>query len=245
MNLVFDFCDQINTCRNADEIDTVWQNWVADLGFPTSGTIKLSFSDTTLNLDRINTNYDDADVDLYVGGGMFRVAPSSNPLRETGRLYGDHFSTFSKQTQGKSQLYHEFLNFVEELKMPGEMSVRFALSKTEMLAFHIWSDEPERIFKLRLREIQQAVVLTTSFASVKMRAFRGSLRADPFKRLTDREVDCLLWLARGDRQSDLADRLGVDIKTIEMHVRNARNKLDARTTPQAIATAVTTGQIAM
>jgi DNA-binding CsgD family transcriptional regulator len=56
--------------------------------------------------------------------------------------------------------------------------------------------------------------------------------------LTRRERECLLWLSRGLRNDQIADRLGVSRATIEFHLANARRKLDARTREQALVKAV-------
>ncbi len=56
--------------------------------------------------------------------------------------------------------------------------------------------------------------------------------------LTCRERECLLWLSRGLRNDQIADRLGVSRATIEFHLANARRKLDARTREQALVKAV-------
>lgn len=53
----------------------------------------------------------------------------------------------------------------------------------------------------------------------------------------------MLLLASGLRQREIADRVSIDIKTVEMHLRNARIKLNARTTHQAIAQAILKGHI--
>lgn len=56
--------------------------------------------------------------------------------------------------------------------------------------------------------------------------------------LTPREKDCLLHLAHGLRVDRIADRLSITNATVEMHLANARRKLGARTSAEAIARAV-------
>ncbi len=65
------------------------------------------------------------------------------------------------------------------------------------------------------------------------------------KPLTPRERDCLTWLARGDRTARIAERLGIAEATAELHLRNARRKLKARTAAQAVARALLFGEIAL
>ena len=61
--------------------------------------------------------------------------------------------------------------------------------------------------------------------------------------LTPREKECLLWIARGERNEQIAHRLNVTRPTIDFHLTNARKKLNARTRAQAIAIAVKRGLI--
>ena len=60
----------------------------------------------------------------------------------------------------------------------------------------------------------------------------------PRPKLTTRERECLIWLASGLRYDRIAERLGISLATVELHVANARRKLGARTREQAVAIAV-------
>lgn len=61
--------------------------------------------------------------------------------------------------------------------------------------------------------------------------------------LTARERDCLAFIADGLRAVDVAHRLGISESTVEMHTRNARTRLGAKTRDQAVAIAVRAGMI--
>lgn len=56
--------------------------------------------------------------------------------------------------------------------------------------------------------------------------------------LTGRERECLLWLGRGLRYDQIADRLGLRRVTVEFHMAKARRKLNARTREQALVRAI-------
>jgi DNA-binding CsgD family transcriptional regulator len=64
------------------------------------------------------------------------------------------------------------------------------------------------------------------------------------KPLSARERDCLRYLAEGKRQDAVALALGVSRVTVELHLRNARQKLGALTVNEAIAKALVFGEIA-
>ncbi|MEM5472032.1 LuxR family transcriptional regulator [Hoeflea sp. AS60] len=59
--------------------------------------------------------------------------------------------------------------------------------------------------------------------------------------LSVRETECLQWIAGGFRTKEIADRMGIKPITVELHLRNARNKLGARTREHALARALAEG----
>lgn len=56
--------------------------------------------------------------------------------------------------------------------------------------------------------------------------------------LTPRERQCLAWAARGKTMADTGQILGITKRTVEFHLDNARNKLNAVTVPQAVAESI-------
>jgi DNA-binding CsgD family transcriptional regulator len=61
--------------------------------------------------------------------------------------------------------------------------------------------------------------------------------------LTVRERDCLAFFADGMRTAQVAYKLGISEGTVELHLRNARERLKAKTRDQAVALAVRAGMI--
>ncbi len=56
--------------------------------------------------------------------------------------------------------------------------------------------------------------------------------------LSQREIDCLRFLATGHRIDKIATHTGLARVTVELHLRNARLKLAAATLHEAVAKAV-------
>jgi len=61
--------------------------------------------------------------------------------------------------------------------------------------------------------------------------------------LTRRERECLLWLARGLRNDQIAERMGIRPVTVAFHFANARSKLNARTREQTLVSAIQLGLV--
>lgn len=68
-----------------------------------------------------------------------------------------------------------------------------------------------------------------------------SLAALHLPMLSAREREILQWVAEGKSQQDIGDILSISHRTVEVHLRSARTKLAALTTPQAIGRAVGLG----
>ncbi|WP_101068921.1 autoinducer binding domain-containing protein [Roseovarius salinarum] len=61
--------------------------------------------------------------------------------------------------------------------------------------------------------------------------------------LSGREVEILQWVAEGKSQQDIGDILAISHRTVEVHLRSAREKLCTLTTAQAIGRAVSLGLV--
>lgn len=75
------------------------------------------------------------------------------------------------------------------------------------------------------------------------------IQSDPLTRilhapnLSSREKEILQWIAAGKLQQDVGDILLISHRTVEVHLRSARQKLNALTTPQAVGRAINLGLI--
>lgn len=56
--------------------------------------------------------------------------------------------------------------------------------------------------------------------------------------LTDREIDCLTWAARGKTSAEIAQIVGTSKRNVDFHVETACRKLDVATRVQAVVKAV-------
>ncbi|MED5431969.1 MAG: PA1136 family autoinducer-binding transcriptional regulator [Pseudomonadota bacterium] len=88
-----------------------------------------------------------------------------------------------------------------------------------------------------------------SLSLVATRAFLAARRlvdapkGDTPRRLSDREREVLAWTAAGWRQADIAATLGLSNRTVENHLRKARQRLGVATTAEAIRVAIRNGDI--
>jgi len=119
------------------------------------------------------------------------------------------------------------------LRLPGSQLGGFSLV-TSMIGpeFLQWHKVHGRWATLAAHAIDQCV-LTFAKSSA------------PPPRLSSRERECLTWLAIGLRHDRIAEKLGISRPTVELHLANARRKLNARTREQALARAVALGLLSL
>jgi DNA-binding NarL/FixJ family response regulator len=110
--------------------------------------------------------------------------------------------------------------------------------------------DPDEVFKrveLQVLNFSRIRDLEKDLRTLEDKAHGENVRTwshpDMTVSLTNRESECLVWLARGLRNEVIADRLAISPATVEMHLSNARRKLAAATREQAIAIAIQFGLI--
>jgi len=66
---------------------------------------------------------------------------------------------------------------------------------------------------------------------------------DAIRGLTKRETEIIQWVAEGYKNREIADQLGISVKTVETHRANIMNKLGLRNLSQLIRYAIQKGMI--
>jgi len=99
------------------------------------------------------------------------------------------------------------------------------------------------------RNIDSSLIARATLALAGTAAFRAARRLTDLRNgavkesLSAREREVLQWTAAGRRQIDIAATLGLSERTIENHLRRARERLGAQTTAQAIRIAIRNGEM--
>lgn len=65
----------------------------------------------------------------------------------------------------------------------------------------------------------------------------------PTSKLTNREIECLLWVSHGKTSWETGQILGLSERTVEHHLTSAAQKLAATSRVHAVATALRLGII--
>lgn len=97
------------------------------------------------------------------------------------------------------------------------------------------------------RQLARSIVGELQLAAVHLHdaVIRSGLILPPLASpsLSIREREVLQWVAAGKSQQDVGDILSISNRTVEVHLRSAREKLGALTTAQAVGRAIGLGLI--
>jgi LuxR family transcriptional regulator, quorum-sensing system regulator CciR len=82
-----------------------------------------------------------------------------------------------------------------------------------------------------------------AFEAARRLVKRDHKRSMDPARFSDRERDCLIWVARGKSDSEIATILGISPETVHQYVKQARANYDAVSRSQLVAHALFSGTI--
>ncbi|MEM1273275.1 MAG: autoinducer binding domain-containing protein [Pseudomonadota bacterium] len=155
----------------------------------------------------------------------------SVPL-QFGELYSKLRGSELTDAQKRNHSVSLDLGMFHGIAIPCRTRNPFALGGTSLVADSAFNDAT---FAKHIENIfPHLEILVEAFHSL---LHRPSLLPEN-RQLSARERECLIWLASGRRLDAVADKMGTQIKTVEKQLANARRKLAARTTNQAIARAI-------
>ncbi len=161
--------------------------------------------------------------------------------------------TFSPIRTGPDYLAdHDYLTMPERriILEGGETGFRSGFSSPTRLlggtSFGGWnfgSSMPRNEFEMFAKEQRDNLRLAGFYVHEHLQRLSRSEDGVLSPPLTPRERECLLWLSRGLRTAAIADRLGIAVVTVDLHIKGARQKLAAATREEALAKAILSGQI--
>lgn len=231
--------DFLTSIGNARDAATTWhagQSFLADLGFD---LCVYQFGDWDRDPHapyRALTNKPLGWTDAHFAN----LSPDTEPLLAFGCKH------FTVQTMGISfadnvrQLPTHLQPFMDRLASDGWRSIiAFPLRLRNGGPFGGWAMSQQhaaaRPFLKLVQEHEPLARLACFHVHEKLNEYAGQTREQC---LSGRQQDALLWSARGMRQAQIAERLGISVATVEFHLRCAREKLGAHTNQEAISRAI-------
>ncbi len=109
---------------------------------------------------------------------------------------------------------------------------------------YLLKSDPNRLILTALHAVESGEVFVSPALADKWEKLQTRpVNSDPLESLSSRERQVLQLVASGQPNQQIADRLGISVRTVEVHRRNTMDKLGARNAAQMIKFAVEHGLI--
>ena len=183
------------------------------------------------------TTYDDAWKEHYTSQRFQNIDPTLHlPMRSIAPIDWQRLSEH-RDFDRVFEHAHDFKTKDQGLSVPihgpyGEVGL---ISVTRDCSLGTW----EKLRKNVITELQTAAV--SLHDTVMQSDTLGYALRRP--QLSSRECEVLQWTAAGKSQIDIGVILTISSRTVEVHLRSARSKLSALSTPQAVGRAIGMGFI--
>lgn len=177
--------------------------------------------------------------DLIQEPGLDFVVSSNWPfdlVRVISSLISNDYARSTELEKCMALLQPIFTLFPDHVELPGEVSrqyctLNFNVGRSRLALMLIYQDG----FILsadRLRDVGLMAGYIRSFAEASVQ--RGDRDCD----LTEREIECLYWIAEGKTSDEIAVILGISRNTINNYITSVMRKTATKTRSEAIAYAV-------
>lgn len=163
-------------------------------------------------------------------------------VRGVARTVGATQSRMSELEKCLTLLKPCFHHLADDVAVPSGTSreycvVAFQVGRVRMSLLLLF---PEH-FILSQSKLRDVGVMTGYFASVCCQV--AVLRQDREMELTEREIECLYWIAEGKTSGEIAVILGISRNTINNYITSVMRKTATKTRSEAIAWAVRHGLV--
>ena len=177
--------------------------------------------------------------DLIQEHGLDSIVTSNWPFDLVRRLGTDLASGYSRSTELEkclSLLTPSFSLLPDDVTPPDDISrqycaLTFCVGRTRFSLMLLF-EEGIILSQERLREVGLFAAYGASFAVAR------DYRSERDFELTERELECLFWIAEGKTSDEIAVILGISRNTINNYITSVMRKTATKTRSEAIAYAV-------
>lgn len=215
-----------------------WRDMCREQGFPRAAIGRVARGARPVRqvtVHEMTENWDSGAADQYAARDYVQVDPMINAALDSPQPILQHIDAFAELAM--PALLRELFEMPFNQAFPCKLCVPVHRGDGTALVFTAMG---------ALRPDEAASLPAEATLQLRMAAYAGASRLAQFEApatageyvLSPRERECLSWLAKGYRNVRIADRMGISVATVEMHIASARRKLDASTREQALARAI-------
>lgn len=234
-NIVLEFIDAIRTANSADAFGRVGTRLAQRLGFQHFAYLGISEEKPMLI-----SSYPTSWTDRYFHLGYQELDPVIRRARLEYALFG-WGGNYSPAPDDREQrrFLDEAMAFGIRSGVTVPIRAGFGRLATFTLATADRDLDPDRL----VTDVKNVVQLGALYfhAHVAVRLDRPQAGSSAEIELTQRECQCLAWIARGKTVADVAVLVGITPRTVGFHLDNARRKLGAASIAHCVAEALRRG----
>ncbi|MBP1884953.1 autoinducer binding domain-containing protein [Sinorhizobium mexicanum] len=170
--------------------------------------------------------------DIYLGSQYFRIDPAVTEAKR--RMETISWTACDWPARGTSELKRFREQAIEHgIRSGVTIPVNGSYGSAVMLTFAS-SEKQADISRFQDRQKAIEAVMAIHY---RLKIIAAATIVAPKRLLSPREAMCLMWAAKGKNVPETADVTGINPRTVQHYLDNARRKLDAATVPQLVAIA--------
>ncbi|MBP1296415.1 autoinducer binding domain-containing protein [Bradyrhizobium elkanii] len=220
------FVDELETAADQASFERVAARMTRRLGFESFAYLRLTAEDPTLI-----SSYPKSWTERYFGLKYQKL----DPVVRRAAAEQDVFAWDGRTIQTEDRKLKRFFEEATAFGIRSGVTVPIRSGFGRMAAFTIATtetiDDTERLVSERLEILRLAGLYFHAHVTARLepheKAAEGAI-------LTQRERQCLSWVARGKTVADVAVLVQISPRTVAFHLENARRKLNAGSIAQCV-----------
>lgn len=230
-----EFIDAIQTTEDEIAFERIATRIAGRLGFRWFAYLRLS-DDVPI----LMSSYPRSWTNRYFDLGYQQIDPVVRRARQERALFSwDGSAPKAAGSREQRSFFEEAMTF--GIKSGVTVPIRGGFGR--VAAFTVATDEPIAPVERLLKESADILQLVGLYfhAHVAARVQTGANTCKIAVVLTQRERQCLAWVARGKTTADISVLIGITPRTVAFHLERARQKLNASSIAQCVAEAMRRG----
>lgn len=240
-SIVLNFLDKARYCSNVEELSNLIQEIFSSLGFPLWAYQTQSELLLETHTPIIVHNYSDKWVDCYLENNFSKI----DPVITLGSKKFEPFQ-WSKLTQNISLNEHEieYQSIARDFGMNDGLAIPILGGNGRKSMLSLASDTKNtELPKLLNKNKDQIIALTFAYHSIVKDFIKDdNIIIDRIK-LTPRERECLLWIAKGKNTHEIASFFNISRRTVIFHLNNAKQKFNVNSIQHLVVKGIAEGYI--
>ena len=222
---------------SSDEVWSTTQRYFQDSGFSHCGMLGRALSERP----QLHFSGPQWVIDRYVSDWRYKERRTQYAY-ETKKSF-KWGETYQWQWPDNNETETELEDSLKEIDSSSNFAIPYAsVNQADFGAVLVMTPMRQREFDLFIADLGQDLQIVAMLAYARMDDLNG-FETVMKEKLSSREKEVLLWLSKGMRNENIADKLLISRRTVEFHMANICRKFKASTREQALVLALQRGII--